>query len=417
MILLGQARTVRTMALSDSKLKALHGKKHDGSPIKIADRDGLTIYHRKTGKISFVFRYRYNGKPRDLSLGTYPLMTLSEARNRAFECKKQLAEGFDPKLQLQLKKEKILQAVTVKEALEYWVDNYAAKNRANHKKHRAQFEKHIYPYLGHIPLEQCETRHWVKIFDDITNGTHHRAAPKASGYILQNVKQALKFCRNRQYAISNVLNDLNVSDIGQHQAKRDRVLSWEELLDVWHWTESLKAKWYYRNLIRLLIIFGCRTQELRLSTAREWDLKALVWTVPKQNSKTGSEIKRPIPLQIKPYIEELIKNLRADDLVLKEEKSSEAVSSFGRSLWLKFDHKAPWTLHDLRRTFATVLNDIEVEPYIVEQLLGHALGGVMGIYNRSHHLEKKKVALTTWVSKLEGESLDSNVLELSEWKQ
>lgn len=399
------------MALTDSKLKALNGKKHDKSPIKIADRDGLTIYHRKTGTLSFVFRYRYNGKPQDLALGSYPLMTLSEAREQTLECRKALASGHDPKLEKQLKKEKILQAVTVKEALDYWLDNYAAKHRSNHEKHRAQFQKHVYPFIGHLPLEQCETRHWVKVFDAITNGTHYRAAPKASGYILQNAKQALKFCRNREFAKSKVLDDLNISDVAEHQNKKDRVLSWSELMDVWHWTEDIRSNWYYRNLTRLLIIFGCRTQELRLSKVEEWDLIAMIWTVPKQNSKTGAEIKRPIPDVVQPYIQQLL-NSAENEYLLGEVKSPEAVSGYGRLLWEKFGHTEAWTLHDLRRTFATILNDIEIEPYIVEQLLGHALSGVMAVYNRSQHLEKKKVALTTWVSKLEGDNENSKILEL-----
>ncbi|EJL6395943.1 site-specific integrase [Vibrio navarrensis] len=404
------------MALSDSKLKALNGKKHDKAPIKIADRDGLTVYHRKTGTLSFVYRYRYNGKPQDLALGSYPLMSLAEAREQAIECKKTLASGQDPKLQRLLEKEKILQAVTVQQALDYWLENYAAKNRANHEKHRAQFEKHVYPHIGHVPLEQCETRHWVKVFDDITNGTHYKAAPKASGYILQNAKQALKFCRNRQFAKSNALDDLNITDVAEHQQKKDRVLSWAELLDVLYWATSLRGNWYYRNLIYLLIVFGCRTQELRLSTVDEWNLTEMIWTVPKHHSKTGSEIKRPIPVVIQPHIEELLVNA-GNEWLLGEVKTPEAVSNYGRNLCRLLGHTTPWTLHDLRRTFATMLNDLGIEPYIVEQLLGHALSGVMAVYNHSHHLEKKRVALTSWVSKLHEQHEDAKILEIKEWKK
>lgn len=405
------------MALSDSKLKSLNGKKHEKAPVKIADRDGLTVYHRKTGTLSFVFRYRYNGKQQNITLGVYPLMSLSEARQQAFEYKKVLATGQDPKLERLLDKEKILKAVTVKEALDYWIDNYAAKNRANHEKHRAQFAKHVYPYIGHIPLDKCETRHWVKVFDDITSGKHHKAAPKASGYILQNAKQALKFCRNRQFAKSNALDDLNITDVAEHQQKKDRVLSWEELLDVLYWTTSLRANWYYKNLVYLLIVFGCRTQELRLSTVDEWDLSELVWTVPKHHSKTGSEIKRPIPIVIKPYLEILLADTHSGELLLHTIKRPEAVSSYGRTLWKLLGHKTPWTLHDLRRTFATMMNDLGIEPYIVEQLLGHALAGVMAVYNHSHHLEKKRIALDSWVAKLHEEHEDAKILEIKEWKK
>ncbi|MFA0143753.1 tyrosine-type recombinase/integrase [Vibrio kanaloae] len=402
------------MAITDSKLKSLQGKTHGNSkPVKIADREGLNVYHFKSGKLSFVFRYRYADKAQELTLGNYSKdgsdgLTLAKARKQAAECKQYLADGFNPKVERQLQREQILKAVSVKDALEYWLVNYAAKNRTNHEKHRAQFQRHVYPSIGHLPLEDCQTRHWVQVFDDVTNGTHHRAAPKASGYILQNAKQALRFCRNRQYANSLALEDLNISDIGEHQEKKDRVLSWGELMDVWHWAHDIKNNWYYRNLAFLLVVFGCRTQELRLSKLNEWDLDEMVWTVPKSNSKTGSEIKRPIPEQMKSYIQSVIAQANSEFL-LGELKRPEAVSGFGGKLWQKLDHQEAWTFHDLRRTFATLLNDMQIEPYVVEQLLGHSLGGVMKIYNRSQHIEKKKAALDIWVSKLNDTMQGSNV--------
>ncbi|MGX9418717.1 tyrosine-type recombinase/integrase [Vibrio sp. WJH972] len=396
------------MAITDSRLKSLLGKKHDNRPIKLADRDGLNVYHYKSGKLSFLFRYRYSSKAQEITLGNYPETTLLEARRQAAECKKYLANGYDPKLERQLQREQILKAVTVKDALEYWLDNYAAKNRANHEKHRSQFKKHVYPFIGHLPLEDCETRHWVQVFDDVTNGTHYRAAPKASGYILQNAKQALKFCRNRQYAHSIALESLDIVDIGERQNEKDRVLSWAELISVWQWSHDIKSNRYYRNLTLLLVVFGCRTQELRLSKLNEWDLDEMVWTVPKSNSKTGSEIKRPIPEQMKTYIQSVVAQANSEYL-LGSFKRPETVSSFGGSLWKKLGHKEAWTFHDLRRTFATILNDIQVEPYVVEQLLGHSLGGVMKIYNRSQHIEKKKAALDLWVAKLNDTVAGSNV--------
>ena len=70
-------------------------------------------------------------------------------------------------------------------------------------------------------------------------------------------------------------------------------------------------------------------------------------------------------------------------------------------LFQSLKHQESWTLHDLRRSFATKLNDLGVAPYVVEQLLGHALGGVMAIYNRSQYLPEKKAALDMWVERLD----------------
>ncbi|MEZ9510761.1 tyrosine-type recombinase/integrase [Vibrio breoganii] len=404
------------MALTDSKLKSLNGKKHDSSPIKIADRDGLSVYHRKTGKLSFVFRYRYNGKPQDLALGVYPIVTLSEAREEAIKCKKLLSDGQDPKLERQLKKMKVLEAVTVQDALEHWLTVDASKSRANFEKHRAQFKKHIYPFIGSIPLDKCETRHWTSTLRNIRDGVHHRPAPSAAGYILSNCKRALEFCREDGFAYSYALKDVKVRTIGEYQAKKDRVLTWVEMLDVWNWTQQETSNWYYANLTKLLMVFGCRSQELRLSKVSEWDLDSMVWTVPTENNKirkkvqnkAGGEIRRPIPEELKDYIQSLIDQSK-NEYLLGELKSPEAVSTFGRSLPGKLKHDA-WTLHDIRRSFSTYLNELDIPPHIVEAMLGHEVSGIAGIYNKASYDTQKLTALNLWLSKLNETESQTNVV-------
>ena len=105
------------------------------------------------------------------------------------KCRSVLEDGFNPKIQQQAKLTERKKSVNVKEALEYWLMNYAEKNRSNYLRHRAQFERHVYPHIGDRLVEQCDTAAWVKVLDDITKGTFHRPAPKAAGYILQNCKQ------------------------------------------------------------------------------------------------------------------------------------------------------------------------------------------------------------------------------------
>jgi integrase len=388
--------------LYDKHLKVVLNKKHE-KQFTLTDGEGLGARVSAHGKVRWQFRYKIDSQSKRIDLGDYPALSLLKARDAAKQCREWLAEGFDPKQKRSLKREQTLRPVSIKEALEYWLVEYAEDNRANASKHRSQFERHLYPYIGDLPLDQTETRHWIECFDRIRKGIagKQKAAPVAAGYVLQNAKQALRFCRVRRYATSRVLDDLTISDVGNKQKKKDRVLSHQELIDVWVLVNSSRLMPYYSNLIKLLIIFGSRTQEIRLSKWNEWDFTEGLWTVPKSHSKTGDKIVRPIPESLVPWLLDLKANADMSDQILGDLKTPETVSQQGRNLWKKLGHEEKWTLHDLRRTLATRLNELSIAPHVVEQLLGHSLGGVMSIYNRSQYLPEKKAALDMWLDRLD----------------
>ncbi|MFM2588624.1 tyrosine-type recombinase/integrase [Vibrio sp. TBV020] len=391
--------------LYDKQLKSLLNKAQEKTLV-YSDGNGLGARVSPQGKVRWQFRYKVEGKNKRIDLGDYPDLSILKARDITKQCREWLANGHDPKLKRELERSATLKPITVKEALEYWLVEYAEDNRANAGKHRAQFERHLYPYIGHLPLEQTETRHWLECFDRVKRGIQgkQRPAPVAAGYVLQNAKQALRFCRVRRYATSRVLDDLTTTDVGNKQNKKDRCLTDSELMDVWQMTSCEKHLPYYRNLIRLLVVFGARTQEVRLSKWSEWNFEQRLWTVPKAHSKTNDKIVRPIPESLAPWLQELKATSGNSDYILGELKQPEAVSQKGRMLWKQLGHSEKWTLHDLRRTFATRLNDSGVAIHVVEQLLGHTLGGVIAVYNRSQYILEKRRALEAWCEYLISEN-------------
>lgn len=402
-----------TNKLSDTSLRKMSGKESPSDSF-YADGDGLSIKVSKVGVMTWYFTFRIGGRDtpsQRIKLGNYPDLSLKTAREKRDQCRAWLAEGKNPKYQLNITTQETLKPVTVKEAMEYWINEYAVHKRANVEKHIDQLKKHIYPYIGSYPLSMCETRHWLECFSRV-----RAHSPVAAGYLLQMCKQALKFCRVHRYAISNVLNDLTVDDVGKKQEKRDREHSRSELSDIWRESQGKLFKPYYSALLHLLVVFGCRTQELRLSEIKEWDLVDWVWTVPKEHSKGGVKIVRPIPEAVRPFITSLAHQHKDSGLLLGEIKRSEAVSQWGRGIYKRLGHSEPWTLHDLRRTFSTTLNNMGIAPHVVEQLLGHTLGGVMSVYNRSQYLPEKLDALKKWVERLEvisGEHTNVTILEVA----
>lgn len=400
-----------TNKLSDKKLKSLLGTLGD-SPMMIADGEGLSVRVSTQGQISWVFSYRCGGRGTPLTrltLGRYPDMSLKMAREKRDQCRSWLASGLNPKIELQLSTEETLKPVTVQDALEYWLTKYAKTKRTDEDLVRAQLRKHVYPRLGHYPLNRCETRHWVACFDEI-----NKTKPMTAGRMFQICKQALRFCKVRRYASSDALAILTIQDVGQPSGQRDRVLSDSELADVWRCTYSRDQHPYYLRLLKILVLFGARTMEVRLSRWSEWDFDSWIWTVPKEHSKTREKIVRSIPNEIRPWLMELKKETGRTGLLLGEDRTRASVSLKGRRLYKDFKHSEPWTLHDLRRTFSTGMNNIGVAPHIVELLLGHALPGVMAIYNRSLYLPEKLDALNKWYERLELlAGNNSNVILLS----
>ena len=401
--------------LTDKTLKSYLGKQQE-KQLTIADGLGLSVRISPAGGLSWLYRYRMDQKVIWLTLGNYPDLSLKAARAERDKCRTWLAEGKDPKYQLQLVKAETLKPVTVREALEFWLDNYAETKRVNAATHRQQFERWLLPKLGELPLEQLEKHHWIDCFTE-----RAKRYPVAAGYVLQNLKQALKTCARRGYKFDRSILELELEDIGgSRQAKRSRRLvadgDWSELMELVQWIDKSGSDhggyhWYYwRNLLLIILHFGCRTQEIRLSKIDEWDFTKNLWTVPVEHNKTGKRDKnkgldgviiRPIPESLRPWLLELAQQNQKSGYMLGEVKSSEQVSLYGSGLYKKLGHKEPWTLHDIRRTVATGLSDLGIAPHIVESVLGHTVGGVAGIYNRSQYLPEKLNALTVWSDRLE----------------
>uniref|UniRef100_UPI000498164F tyrosine-type recombinase/integrase n=1 Tax=Escherichia sp. TW09231 TaxID=754327 RepID=UPI000498164F len=333
-----------------------------------------------------------------LTLGNYPDISLKDARMWRERCRQWLANGLDPKIELQLFTEESRAPVTVRDALEYWLVNYARHKRKDEELIRAQFCKHVYPRIGHYPLSRCDTRHWVKCFDEI-----RAISSKTAGRMFQLSKQALRFCNVRRYAISDALVHLTLTDVGESAGQRDRVLSDAELSDLWYFAKEKHRDIYFSRLIKLLIVFGARTVEIRRSHWIEWDFNEWVWIVPRNNSKSNKKIIRPIPEGIRDWLKELKQETGRTGLLLGEERTHRAVSLKGRRMYKIFGHNEKWTLHDLRRTFSTGLNNIGVMPHIVESLLGHVYnaGSAEFNYNLSQYIPFKLRALNDWLEHLE----------------
>lgn len=384
--------------LSDTLLRKLHGKPAEKNTF-YSDGGNLSVKYLTSGKLTWYFTYRAGTgretRPERIKLGSYPDLSLKAAREKAAQCRTWLAEGKNPRHEMNYTVQEALKPVTVGDALTYWLEYYVKENRVDYIALKRRLNNHVIQQIGAMPLDKCELRHWLACFDQVAKRT-----PVTAGFVLQACKQALKFCRRRRYAISNVLDDLNVADVGKKPDISERVLSNKELGELLQALDKKIFSPYYVALIRLLIVFGARTVELRLSEIGEWDFTEMLWTVPKEHSKTKVAIFRPIPEAILPFVTRLVDQNRHTGLLLGEVKQEASVSQYGRLAHRRLKHPQ-WSLHDIRRTFTTMLNDLGVDPHVVEQLTGHQMPGMQRVYNHSRYIDAKRNALDMWVERLE----------------
>jgi integrase len=190
---------------------------------------------------------------------------------------------------------------------------------------------------------------------------------------------------------------------------RDRVLSDDELALIWRCTS---AGTDHDHIVRLLMLTGARREEIAGMGWSEIMLRVdetACWVLPGERSKNRRAHELVLPQMIMSLlpVPRLEKNGSRRDLIFGEGKGP---FSGWSQCKIRLDKRiaaansgepiVPWVLHDLRRTFVTRLNDLGVEPHIIEALVNHASGharaGVAGIYNRSAYGPQKAAALQRW---------------------
>ena len=209
---------------------------------------------------------------------------------------------------------------------------------------------------------------------------------------------------------------------------RDRVLADYELVAIWNACRDDD----HGRIVRLLMATGQRRDEVGAMAKSEIDLKGRKWSIPSERTKNGRAHEVPLSdLAVSILTAALDRKGRGERNLIFGEAEASSFSGWSRAKSALDDRidkalraapanakPAPWRLHDLRRTAATRMADLGVQPHVIEAALNHVSGakaGVAGIYNRALYSAEKRQALDLWAAHvealLEGKSA-SNVVAL-----
>ena len=398
------------MGITDTWLKANHKKPKTKKLIK-SDRDGLNARVSPKGKITFMMRYYYNNARKDFDIGTYPLMSLKEARDENQRLRKKLEQGHDPKVIHQLERQTIIAAKSLKGLFDLWYDAYCVKNKKGHHEVKRSFEIHVFPRIGKLPAEKISLHEWLDILEALA-----QKRPAIAERILTSAKQMLKYGLKRKLIPSNVLADIYAKEDLQIQKRSvDRSLSDEEIKMLWLAVDHSRITPKNKLFVKLCLIYACRNGELRLSEKEHFDFKAMVWTIPPENHKLGQKSGKPLLRPITPAIEGYLKQafaLSVDSKYVFTNDGSNEVMGHTAPLALPYNimqylrknegfELAHFSMHDLRRTARTNFSTL-TDPHIAEIMLGHSLGVVWKTYDRHDYLKEQAIAYNAWCDRLFG---------------
>lgn len=394
--------------LTDTKLRKSLGKKRDKIEI-LSDSHGLSVRLSVAGSITFFYRYRWNGKAVQLTIGDYPSISLSHARERRQQFRTWLLEGIDPRRQAVLDRQKKIDAITVKDAFDYWEKYYCIpEGIIKIDVNRRDFNNHINPVLGSMIVDQTTRSHWLALFD----GMGRRVV---TGMMMGLMSRVFRFCANRGIITDNPIENLRRSDVGLTAAARERRLSDEEIKTVWNALNGMTER--QTLIMKFLMLTGCRSSEIRKAKWDWFDFSDDTWTIPGAEYKTGKSVRRALPeAVIRMMLKGKEEAVASHVVTLLPYRGPEddrpppqpSIATISAKIVAKTGMRH-WSLHDLRRTVATRLSELGAPPHVIEKILGHHMGGVMAVYNLHDYMDDQRAWLKVWhdhLVKLIGSPLD-----------
>jgi integrase len=332
-------------------------------------------------------------KQKRLALATYPAFGLSEARELAREALKKVARGADPAEDRKVIRAKLAAMPTVEEAAREFIEHYAKPRNRSWRETQRIFERYVFPVWGERLLPTITKSDVADLLTAIAAG----GAPYMANRVLAAIRRFWNWSLEQgKTEISPVAN----VKAPAREISRDRILSDEEIAAVWRACESMG--WPFGPLIQLLIVTGQREDEVAGMRWSEVDLERALWTLPREASKSDRLNQVPLP----PLALQILDRLpRSGDLVFSTTGKT-PVSGFSKAKTRcdQLSGVSGWRLHDLRRTVASGMARLKVEPWVVEKVLNHQTGqlsGVAGVYNRWGYSEEKREALSQWALHLE----------------
>jgi integrase len=390
------------------------------------DLPGFGLRCRVSGARTWFVQYRTkSGQTRKHALGDPASVVYAKARAEAGRLIASAKLGGDPAGEVEAAKREAKTALAVAELADRYLDNQKPRIRP---RSYIELERHLKKHAKPLHSEgagKVTQRAIVDLLHGVAKGGVS-GGPIAANRVRASLSAMFAWGMKAGVVPANpVAATFKPAD----EKPRERVLADRELELIWSCTNGAGD---HDRIVRLLMLTGARREEIagmRWAEIALADEGGAIWTLPSERSKNGLPHMLTLPALavrlLPPSREECVGERR--ELLFGEGRGpfsgwSRCKERLDERIGKANDGRpiAPWVLHDLRRTFVTRLNDLGVEPHVIEALVNHVGGlaraGVAGVYNRSAYSMQKRAALALWcdhIAKLTGDGGDEGCVEVA----
>lgn len=403
-------RADHRIELSKHKIDAFRVDQDQGRDVwhdtKVA---GLGVRVSWTGRKVWQVIYRVAGDrtKRRLDIGTYPALTLADARDRARAIINEANAGNDPAD----KKRERKKAPTWEKLAEEYIELYAKKRKRTWKSDENILQKDIVPAWRNKKPQDIKRKHVIDLLDDIA-----ARAPIQANRTLALLRKIYNWAISRDIV---EVNPCLMVQAPSQENERDRVLAEKEVKAVWVSCDRVGRAW--GDAIKLMLITAQRRGEVMAMRWGDVDLEAGWWTIPAEEAKNALAHRVPLTapaLAILKDRQELAggsEKCKGEAWVFESPKQREGrptahISNPNRTVNNIRDHVAEllkikvdqvdFRLHDLRRTAASYMGSMGIARLVISKVLNHVETGITRVYDRHTYDAEKREALDAWAERL-----------------
>lgn len=385
-------------ALAISRRSAKPGLHHDGGGL------GLRVSPSKAA--SWVYRYMLRGKAREMGLGSYPEITLADARALATEARRQKALGTDPiAMRDAIRTQDRIEAarsVTFRDCSKSYIEARRAgwKNAKHGAQWSATLETYAMPVIGDLPVQAVDVSLVHKILEPIWNGKTETAS-RVRGRIesildwatVRGFRKGDNPARWKGHVENLFPKRSKVQAVEHHSA-----LPYSEIGTFMGRLKSQDGAG--ATALKLTILTAARTGEIVGARWKEIDFDKAIWTVPGIRMKTGREHRVPLPKAALSILKSQRELAGRSEFVFPGSTRAKSISNMAMLQLLRRMGRHDLTVHGFRSTFRDWAAECTAYPNeVAEAALAHVVGDkVEAAYRRGDLFEKRRKLMDAWAA-------------------